>query len=140
MQEIKVVTITRLLGKGLCSGLGLPLDQLPVRPNPSLPTYSAEKYTHRARPDHRYLVGYDCFSSVLAKNVPDEHALPLSTLLVGLTFNLSGFRGVFMVPERSRLYPPCLAEGVIQVGGHVRVPTTHVEPGNLYVRLAWSAQ
>ena len=118
---------------GSCSGLGLPVAQSPMRPNPSLPTYRAEQCILRAHPDHGYLVGYDCFPPVPAKNVPDERTLPPGTLLVGMTFNLSEFRGVFMFPGRSRLYPPCLVEGVIQVRGHVQVPTTHVEPGSLFV-------
>ena len=105
---------------GSCSELGLPLAQLPVRPNPSLPTCCAEQYFHRAHPDHRCLVDHDCFLSVLAETIPDEHALLPSTFLIGLTSNLSGFHGVFMVPKRSRLYPPCLAGDVIQVGATCR--------------------
>ena len=65
----------------------------------------------------------------------DEQVLLPSILLVGLTTNVFGYYRVFVVPERLHPYPPDLAEDVIQVRGHVRVPTTHVEPDSLYVGL-----
>ena len=63
----------------------------------------------------------------------DGQMLLQSILLVGMTTNVSGYHGVFVAPERSHPYPPDLTEDVIQVGGHMRVLTTHVKPGNLYV-------
>ena len=63
----------------------------------------------------------------------DGQMLLSSILLVGMTVHVSEYHGVFVAPERSHPYPSDLAEDVIQVRDHVRVPTTHVGPGSLHV-------